>query len=159
MGQRHRSSLKGCTWPWDPIFCLWLVCATGRAIHQCWIWNQGFIQPGQSNCCDTWFKAAPSSGGWVLVANTILFVGASFYLETQWLHPADRNLAAAPSSSTVMTQMRSIYPIYAVSWLRNAVPEFLGVFGLSLVSFSIFMNVPAPGVILQCKNQKGIPTR
>lgn len=106
------------------------------------------------DCCDT----APSSWGWVLVANTTLCVGVFCYLETQWLHPADRNLAAAPSSSTEMTQMRSIYPIYTASWLRNAVPECLGVFGLSLVPLSIFMNVPAPGFILQCKNQKGTPT-
>lgn len=102
------------------------------------------------DCCDT-FKAAPSSWGWVLVANTRLCAGVFFYLETRWLRPADRNLAAAPSSSTAMTQMRSIYPIYAASWLRNAVPECLGFFGISLVPLSIFMNVPAPGFKVKIK--------
>lgn len=99
------------------------------------------------DCCDT-FKAALSSWGWALVANTTLSVGVFFYLETHWFHPADRNLAAAPSSSTAMTQMRSIYPIYTASWLRKAVPECLGSFGMSLVPLSIFMNVSAPGFML-----------
>lgn len=97
--------------------------------------------------CDT-LKAALSSWGWVVVANTILCVGVFFYLETQWLHPADRNLAAAPPSGTAMTQVRSIYPIYAAPWLGNAVPECLGFFGMSQVPLSIFMNVPAPGFML-----------
>lgn len=49
----------------------------------------------------------------------------------------------------------SIFPIYTVSWLRNAVPEPSGFFGTSVITLCIFMKVSAPGFTLRHKNPGG----